>query len=147
MKPISIFSYLYGVLAVALLLTVSALFFTIDHVESQSDWEGFARDIHEVMLVAQIKCQSTNFAEPCVQNELQQQGFEVTRTFYAHNADSLAEWQSDRLTLDIFSYRHGYQTQLEDQPGWWVRDSEEHVQELALDSQETDRPHPHAARR
>jgi signal transduction histidine kinase len=136
MKPVSIFSYLYGVLAVALLLTVSALFFTIEHIESQSDWEGFARDIHEVMLVAQIECQSTDLTEPCVQNELQQQGFELTRTFYAHDANPVEQWQTERLTLDIFSYRHGYQAQLDEQPGWWVRDSEEHVQELALDNQD-----------
>ncbi len=136
MKPVSIFSYLYGVLAVALLLTVSALFFTIEHIESQSDWEGFARDIHEVMLVAQIECQSTDLTEPCVQNELQQQGFELTRTFYAHDTNPVEQWQTERLTLDIFSYRHGYQAQLDEQPGWWVRDSEEHVQELALDNQD-----------
>ena len=136
MKPVSIFSYLYGVLAIALLLTVSALFFTIDHVESQSDWEGFARDIHEVMLVAQIECQSTDLTEPCVQHELQRLGFELSRTFYAHDADPVEQWQTERLTLDIFSYRHGYQAQLDDQPGWWIRDSEEHVQELALDNQD-----------
>ena len=56
MKPVSFFWYLYGAVALALVLTISALFLTIHLVERQDDWEDFARDIQQLLLMARVEC-------------------------------------------------------------------------------------------
>ncbi|MFC3150718.1 ATP-binding protein [Litoribrevibacter euphylliae] len=138
MKPVNIFWYLYGVVAMALVLTLASLFFTIDYIEYQNDQEDFAYDLLEVLDFAKQPCQSTQLDSPCVQQYLMESGFEVSPDFYTVNAERLELWSTDSKTLQVYSYEHGFQAQLADQPSWWIRDDEEHLTEAFEDNDPLD---------
>ena len=129
MKPVNFYWYLYGVIALALVLTMSTLFFTIDYIERQNDWEDFAADVSEVLRAADAECGTRNIADACVIQRIKFYGFETASAFYASGAETVGEWHSEQADLVVFSYLGGYQTLLVDQPTVWIRDSEEHLQE------------------
>ncbi|MBR9871662.1 MAG: hypothetical protein GYB26_11020 [Gammaproteobacteria bacterium] len=142
MKPVSFFWYLYGVVALALVLTVAVLFFTINYLENQSDWQDFARDVERSVRVAEAQCRSQQLSNPCVQSVVNDHGFDViaylqsdARAGASANAGSvIGEWQGDDLTISVYRYFDGFQASLRNQAqAYWVRDSEQHLQEAETD--------------
>lgn len=133
MKPVSFFWYLYGAVALALVLTITALFFTINYVEGQNDWQDFARDIQQTLLIAQVECQSQNLNNECVKDAVFDQGFEMTTAFYDQGSEVIDEWQHINTHITVYTYQSGFQAQLASQPGFWLRDNQDHLDNAAED--------------
>ncbi|GAA3930726.1 ATP-binding protein [Litoribacillus peritrichatus] len=131
MKPVNVYWYLYGVVAFALLLTLASLFLTINYIERQNDQEDFAYDLMELLKFARQECQHTQLNHECTEQFLLESGFEVSPSFYPYDAEQLEHWPTENTTLIVYSYEGGFQAQLANQPGWWIRDDEEHLSEAA----------------
>jgi len=151
MKPVSFFWYLYGAVALALVLTISALFLTIHFVESQDDWEDFARDIQQLLLMARVECGTEHLQNRCVSNLIDDHGFEISQQFYADsngNDDANIENDKDSDFVDswphldedilVFKFASGFQAQVTNQPALWVRDNPEHLDEAARNDSPAD---------
>lgn len=138
MKTVNFYWYFYGVIGLALLLTMGTLFFTIEYIERQNDWEDFAADIDEVLYAASTECGSQDVSNDCVIQRIQLYGFEVVSDFYHEEAKVVGQWESDLADLLVFSYQGGYQTQIADKPPIWIRDSEDHLEEKAENNNHMD---------
>lgn len=142
MKPVSFFWYLYGVVALALVLTVAVLFFTLNYLENQSDWQDFARDVEQSIRVAEAQCRSQQLSDACVQRVVNDHGFDIAvaqqpevRAGAPATAGSvMGAWQGYNLTISVYRYSYGFQASLSNQArAYWVRDSEQHLQEAESD--------------
>ena len=133
MKPISFFWYLYGAVALALILTISTLFFTINYVEGQNDWQDFARDIQQTLLISQVECQSQSLNNECVKDIIGDHGFEIRDDFYSQNSEHINDWQHIDTLITVYSYHAGFQAQIANQADFWLRDNQDHLDNAAED--------------
>jgi len=131
MKPVSFFWYLYGAVALALVLTITTLFLTINYIEGQSDWQDFARDIQQTLLMAQVDCHSDSLDDECVQSLFIDHGFDIETEFYDDGAEQSGDWQYFDTQIDVFGFHAGFQAQIADQKDFWVRDNWEHLEDAA----------------
>ena len=129
MKPVSFFWYLYGTVALALVLTITALFFTINYVEGENDWQDFARDIQQTLLMAQVECETQNLENDCVASLVYDHGFDIESEFYNQDAELIDDWQHLNSYFTVFTFQAGFQTQIANQPNFWIRDDQAHLEE------------------
>ena len=129
MKPVSFFWYLYGTVALALVLTITALFFTINYVEGENDWQDFARDIQQTLLMAQVECETQNLENDCVASLVYDHGFDIESEFYNQDAELIDDWQHLDSYFTVYTFQAGFQTHIANQPNFWIRDDQAHLEE------------------
>ncbi|MCH2039196.1 MAG: ATP-binding protein [Saccharospirillaceae bacterium] len=136
MKPVSFFWYLYGAVAVALALTISTLFLAIDTIESQDDWEDFARDAQQLLLMARVECGTEDFRNHCVTELIADHGFEISQHSNSDNDhdEFVDSWSHLNEDIQVFRLAAGFQAQVTNQPNLWLRDSPAHLAEAARDN-------------
>ena len=133
MKTVSFFRYLYGTVALALVLTLTALFTAIYYLEEQNSWQDFARDIQQVLLISQMKCQTEDLTNHCVQQIFAIEDFDISLEAPPTQPETLGHWPYFDNRILVMPFQMGYQAQLDNQPDIWIRDALEHLQESADD--------------
>lgn len=137
MRAVSFFWYLYGVIALALIMTISSVFFVIQQVEQRQDVQDFARDIRDVYWQAYYQCGEPGDQPDCYRQQFRDAGFDLSREFSGPPHDALEVQQTPPFTLEIFRYQLGYQARHSDLPGWWLRDGAAHLQQTAQDDDQS----------
>lgn len=133
MRAVSFFWYLYGVIALALIITISSVFVVIQQVEQRQDVQDFARDIRDVYWQAYYQCGEPGDQPGCYRQQFRDAGFDLSREFAGTPQDALEIQQTPPFTLEIFRYQLGYQARHSDLPGWWLRDGPAHLQQTEQD--------------